>query len=258
LYIKIKNSLRKIKFFYLLYRRYIFPFFLNSDPNIRLIRKLRFENSIDIGANVGVYSMELSNVSNKVYAFEPLASEYNKIKYYKYDNIALFNFALGSENSVRKINIPINDNVPECLLVSLEQNFFNQKSIKIKVKKFDSLKKFQNLKIDFVKIDVEGYEFKVLLGMKKLISKLKPIFLVEIEKRHSKDYLKVFKMFQKNNYMPYHTANGNGLIKFKIKTFSKIKYSYMFNKTNRLKYINNFWFIHIDSLNKKEISDIFN
>ena len=40
--------------------------------DIYYLRELNFNYSLDIGANVGTYSIELSKISKKVIAFEPI------------------------------------------------------------------------------------------------------------------------------------------------------------------------------------------
>ena len=42
-------------------------------------------------------------------------------------------------------------------------------------------------KIGFIKIDVEGHEMEVINGSRKIINNHKPILLIEIEERHSKN-----------------------------------------------------------------------
>ena len=40
--------------------------------------------------------------------------------------------------------------------------------------------------IDFIKVDVEGYEFQMLQGAAEAITRDRPVLLVEIEERHTK------------------------------------------------------------------------
>ena len=57
----------------------------------------------------------------------------------------------------------------------------------------------KNNQIDFIKIDVEGFELNVIKGFKNLINKYKPILLIEIEKRHNSDFKKIFNILKKKN-----------------------------------------------------------
>ena len=53
----------------------------------------------------------------------------------------------------------------------------NKKKIKINVKKLDDISFLFKKKIDFIKIDTEGYEKNVLEGASKLLKKHKPKFI---------------------------------------------------------------------------------
>ena len=69
-----------------------------------------------------------------------------------------------------------------------EKNTFeNFDEFEINCKKLDDFK-FENT-ISFIKIDVEGHEIEVINGSKELIKKFKPILMIEIEERHSKNKL---------------------------------------------------------------------
>jgi len=50
----------------------------------------------------------------------------------------------------------------------------------IKLKKLDNILKFKMTNKDIVKIDVEGFEIKVLKGMKKILKSQNPIIIAEI------------------------------------------------------------------------------
>ena len=46
---------------------------------------------------------------------------------------------------------------------------------------------FKNIPIDFVKIDVEGFEYEVLLGAEEVIKKYKPKFIIETHPKYLED-----------------------------------------------------------------------
>ena len=64
-------------------------------------------------------------------------------------------------------------------------NLEKQKSYYIKQKNFDKIFQNKSLKNTFLKIDVEGYEYQVLLGAKK---KIKEIPYILIEQQISNQY----------------------------------------------------------------------
>ena len=74
-----------------------------------------------------------------------------------------------------------------------ESSFLKKKDSKkkiIKIIKGDTAFKYNQ--IDFIKIDVEGFELNVVKGLKNSIKKYKPLLLIEIEKRHNPNFKKNF------------------------------------------------------------------
>ena len=257
---KIKNNDLLIFFFYKI--KYLFkPKYYEIDFSI--IENKKFNIFVDIGAYRGEYINFLLSRSKKILAFEPIKKNFNLLnKIFNTKKIFLYNYALGDKKDSVFINSPTYKHQKKTVTTALDQSsivnkFKNQKSERVKIQKGDNfLSEFD--KIDFIKIDVEGYEFEVLKGLKKTIIKNKPIFLIEIEKRHSKKFLKVFKFLKKYSYKAYYV---NRLYKLKkidlnnlkvffeknqltdhLKKESYIKDYSTFNRDK--KYICNFWFIN--------------
>ena len=87
------------------------------------------------------------------------------------------------------------------------KNFDTFDTKKIRLDSFDFKEK-----IGFIKIDVEGHEFKVLEGSKKLLEKDKPVLLIEIDKYHSSKVKETFIYLKELNYDAFY-FDGNNLIK---------------------------------------------
>ena len=131
-------------------------------------------NVIDVGANLGLYSLffsELVGPEGKVFAFEPDTILFNSLK----DNLRLngilnveiFNFALGSEQGKMKLYCSSINSGDNRLTRTVSLPFY--KSFEVNVERLDTLLKDQH--VDFVKIDVQGWEFDVLQGMNQLLHK---------------------------------------------------------------------------------------
>ena len=135
-------------------------------------------NILDIGANIGnnaVYYAMIRN-ANKIYAFEPIKDtfeilrkniELNALQ----DKIYPFNVALGLQEGKAVIK---NRPVDNCGGTEIKTDNDGD----LIVKNLDSFEFSE--KIDFVKIDVEGFESQVLLGAKAFLAKHKPIMVIEI------------------------------------------------------------------------------
>jgi hypothetical protein len=174
-------------------------------------------------------------------------------------------------NSVINYSKVFNEHQEELLSsmseASVNNRFKYNKTQRIKIIKGDIiLRKYTN--IDLIKIDTEGYEFKVVQGLRETIKKNFPILLIEIEKRHSRNFLRTFLFFKKNNYNIYYCNRLNSLklLNYKnIKNFleknqsnQKLKFASAINDWKKQpkiynKYICNFWFVHSNSRLSSEL-----
>lgn len=239
----IRNTLKSNKYFNFIYRRILYPNLSQPEKDIYYLRNLNFNYSLDIGANVGTYSIELSKISKKVIAFEPIKKIFTDTKEYLPKNVFLNNFALGNCMKKQKIFTPLKKNTNiEYALSSIKNKPKQFVSEMIAIKKFDLIFKKKNIldKIDFVKIDTEGYEYEIILGMKKFLKKNNPILLIEIEKKHNKKFEKLF-LLMKN--LGFKVCIFNDKEKF----LRNIDFKFLLNKKLNCdfntKFGNNFWFI---------------
>jgi FkbM family methyltransferase len=136
---------------------------------------------VDVGANIGYFTLLFSKIvgeNGKVYSFEPVSQIYSKleknIEINSVGNIVAENYALGEEQSELTINYQESSSGQSSLINKTQ----NSVSEKIHVVTLDSyLEKFDAL--DFVKIDIEGFEFQALRGMQKTLKKFKPSVVME-------------------------------------------------------------------------------
>tara|TARA_B100000787_G_C16138101_1_gene270641 strand:+ start:174 stop:872 length:699 start_codon:yes stop_codon:yes gene_type:complete len=162
---------------------------VSREDEFFILRKFikKNQNVIDVGANIGRYSFELSNIVGKkglVYVFEPMQKSYltlltlitlNDVK-----NIIPFNLALSDKsNFVRMKEFSALDKKSYIFSTQTESRIVSNKkdsTIKYSIK-LDDLK--IKKKISFIKIDCEGFEMEVLKGGKNMIKVNKPVLLVE-------------------------------------------------------------------------------
>ena len=140
---------------------------------------------IDIGANFGLYSLIASQyISEKgtIFSFEPFPENYKSLctnlSLNNLQRITAENTAVGSETGTLKLYY--NSQEKNLGMVSSNQT---QNSDFMTVNKTcldDYLKSKSLEKITFIKIDVEGFEYEVLQGMKQTLQQYNPIILIEV------------------------------------------------------------------------------
>lgn len=137
---------------------------------------------IDVGANIGNHSVFFGPHFKKVYSFEPNPILFkvlqSNIMLNKLDkNIELFNIGLGDKNENKKYLLTTKNLGGSGFF---EKNFnskYHHSEFDLEIIKGDSF----NLKnINFLKIDTEGYDFKVIKGLRETIKKCKPIITFEV------------------------------------------------------------------------------
>lgn len=149
---------------------------------------------VDVGANIGYFSMlAAQQKAGKVLAIEPIPKTYNmlnmNIKHNLFDNIIEpFNIALGSEERMAKFVTSLGPK--NHVEYEVDKMQVNLPTIDVKVIKLDSLlkKRKEINRIDFIKVDIEGYEYNFLLGARKTIEAFKPMIMMEIEEHRLAKY----------------------------------------------------------------------
>jgi FkbM family methyltransferase len=139
---------------------------------------------IDIGANIGHHSLFMSGYCDQVHAYEPYEPVRRqldlKIRHNNIQNIYVHKVGLGQEDSELDFFAPISDNTGTGSFISTHDINNNKFFGKLQIVNADN--HIANLgldHIDLVKMDVEGFEKNVLLGMKETFRKYRPILFME-------------------------------------------------------------------------------
>lgn len=139
---------------------------------------------VDVGANVGVYTLIACAVNQqaRVYAFEPVPQIYqrlaNNVHLNQWQNrCTLKDIAVSNQSGRAQFHVP-HGTVPTS--ASLSPDGFRGADgflINVTVDTLDNV--CHNEFIDLVKIDVEGFEDAVLLGMRGILQRSSPNIIVE-------------------------------------------------------------------------------
>ena len=139
--------------------------------------------ALDIGANIGWHTLGLARAvgpQGKVIAFEPRQPTYNYLEKTIAQNaldehVTLHAFGLWHENASLKLGWPRNTENPGHSFIAGEKPDLVTQDIELR-----PLDEVVSGLVDFIKIDVEGAEPKVIEGGERLIGENKPVILAEI------------------------------------------------------------------------------
>jgi FkbM family methyltransferase len=265
----VKDLLKQSAIAQRTYRRYVRPHMLQDEPETYILRDMRFDQCLDVGANLGTYSILLSRNCDRVYAFEPAPISFESLQILNIKNVVAYNLALGGESGEMEIALPVIDGKVDHALATLRplagSEFENVEKHKVKVAKFDDFAtKIDFNRIDFVKIDVEGFEMQALRGMSRLLKLKKPDLMIEIEQRHNPDYLDVFDFLRELGYESFVTIDGRTLQRLDVAELPKLQTAERLKKDEARKfrpgehksYINNIFFLRPDRISHYPLTQI--
>lgn len=131
--------------------------------------------ALDIGANVGLWSRDLCGHFDQVIAFEPVAEFRECLKLNApHSNLEIMHMALGDINTTISMIIT-QENTGHS---HVDTNSYGCGEISMIT--LDSL----NLgKVDYIKLDCEGFENKIIHGARETIMAYRPIMVIE-DKKH--------------------------------------------------------------------------
>lgn len=162
---------------------------------------------LDVGGNIGYYTLFESNIvgeNGKVIAIEPSPPNFQHLKknleIQNTENVDAYNFAAGDKDG--EINFLIYEESNGSFTIpDGETTDLPGELIKVQAKRLDTfLNELKQEHVDFVRMDVEGYESHIIEGMTNTIKKSKPMFQIEVHasimgKEGTKKFLKTFQDF---------------------------------------------------------------
>ena len=186
---KVKELIRKVLPPSLVIHLIAMKNYRNGEPELKILKSLvdSSKNSIDIGANKGVYTYFLSRLSPHVFAYEPNPELAKFLNQSVGSNVTVQAIALSNKDGQATLSIPVIDSFLYDQLGTLSDAVAPsspEKSYSVTLKPLD---RQGHENIGFIKIDVEGHEEAVIDGAINLLKQQRPTLMVEIEQRHHPD-----------------------------------------------------------------------
>ncbi len=136
---------------------------------------------LDIGANIGAHTLHLAQhvgPTGRVLAFEPMSDAFNKLRRNaslnpSLTNLTLHHVALGAENGTLQADFnhswPVDgkyrDVIPEPVPVRRLDDFLAEQGIP---------------RVDLIKLDVDGFEHKIIRGAARTLRESRPLLVMEL------------------------------------------------------------------------------
>jgi FkbM family methyltransferase len=138
---------------------------------------------IDAGANIGIFAIKVSHdfPHAKIYSFEPSRETFAVLRdnTKPYPNVVSVNQGLGDSESEkamsRHVTSSVGSRMDDSAMGKLPRNAAPET---VSITTLDAYAAKENLQVDFVKIDTEGYEAKILVGATETIRSCKPTIVM--------------------------------------------------------------------------------
>ena len=163
---------------------------MSTNGELWFLRKILLDCDVvfDVGANVGDWSNAVIslNTSCSLYSFEPSLTTFNKLRLnISSEKAILKNIGLGSVLEKSLLHVNENRDTLSSLFcregLNLPDSLNKLSTEVVSIERLDEFCRHQNIaRIDFLKMDVEGFEMEVLIGSGKFLSE-KRINIIQFE-----------------------------------------------------------------------------
>ena len=208
-----------------------------EEKDAYMILNLVPQNSVvlDVGANMGWYSLLIASRIKgcKIHAFEPILKTYTflkkNIKLNQAANVTAHHFGLSNEPKELTFYF-----YPEGSGNASSANLSERKDAELvtcHVEKLDDFVNLNNLKVDFIKCDVEGAELFAFQGALKTLQRDQPIVFTEMLRKWAAKFNyhpnEIFKLFSLLGYRCFY-ADGAFLIELFEMTDETVETNFFF------------------------------
>jgi len=151
----------------------------------------KFDCVVDVGGNIGLHTVRFAQLFQQVHSFEPTDINFECLQKNTetLTSVFLHKVGLGDKENTLKIQLPANaDNCGNFSIVDFKDNSEQTIDQIIEIRTLDSY----NLAPDLIKIDVQGFDYNVLIGATTTIKSHHPVIIIESETKESRNSIGEF------------------------------------------------------------------
>lgn len=186
--------------------------------------KLDGQTIYDVGGNVGLFTIFFARKAGSrgnVIVFEPLSENCDKIseaiKLNNITNIRIITLGLGKTHEIKSIAVRLQETGTASMEEHIKALILAEENSRVLNAEIDTLDHQivlkQLPKPNFIKIDVEGMEMDVLLGMTETIRNHKPQLFIEVHgasmQRKIENARNIVNFLLEKGYSLYHIESNN-------------------------------------------------
>ena len=198
------------------YNDWILFFDINNQHKENIYRKIQNGDVVlDVGSNIGEVLLNMAKVNpdGKVYGFEPVQSTFEKLSknlsLNLFQNVEISRLALSDKNET--LYYQEKDGHSGGTMMSKE-NGKNQMQF-IEALTLDEFVKTRGIeKIDFIKVDIEGFEMNFVNGAVETLKNFKPTLFMEVDqpklKRQNTSADELLEKLNSLGYKIYYAETG--------------------------------------------------
>ena len=196
---------------------------------------------MDIGANIGEWTLRMANkvgMTGRVYSFEPIPiinQSLNKtLRVNNLSQVVLSQVALDKSSGQSNFTIPMDESdraIHGESRLGTEQGNWNiftdvkkTKTIEVKTVKLDEFVSEHSIsRLDFVKIDVEGKEVRVLEGGQETFSRFTPALILEVGCEEENDRKKIAEFLRSWGYSITGIVLPHGIVEIGWEQYTSLQ-----------------------------------
>ncbi|MFQ5982675.1 MAG: FkbM family methyltransferase [Woeseiaceae bacterium] len=241
------NEFRQdLKFRYVPFRGYYklraYKYMLWKSPEMGLLQFLTDprKDSLDIGANLGLFTYFLARYTRHVYAFEPNPYPLRSLKAVIDRNVTVLPMAVSDRSGEAELVVPKSRKGWSSNGAALDKKTTGRAArLTVPCTTIDDL---DYRDIGFIKIDIEGHEKAALLGARRTIARERPNLFIENELVHAgSEVSEGFALLHDMDYDGFALIDGV-LTNLRHFSFEERQTKYRGSR-NRHGYVKNFIFI---------------
>ncbi len=209
------------------------------------------DTAVDVGANNGLETLQLSRLVGNtgcVFSFEPEEKNFQilqkNVENNNLKNVTILNMAVANETAEKYLELG-----RDAATHRLVENKNSENLKLVKCTRLDAITK----KIDFAKIDAEGYDYHVLLGMGDLIKNPDLRLIIEFQPKlliaSGTDPIEFLKFLKDNSFIIYDTEFQNEQL-IPVTNFTKLTEYY----SQKDPHITDLYCVKTDKLKSNTIS----